>query len=115
MDRDDLSEIGIYTPVAEQVFKLAQLSKDNGLDGVVCSAHEAKELRNIFGKEFVLVAPGIRSSNQPVDDQRRVVTVSKAILSGVDYLVLGRSITRARDPLFELEVIHQELKFEKST
>ena len=113
MERDDLSGIGINTPVAEQVFKLAQLSKDNGLDGVVCSAHEAIELRNVFGKDFVLVAPGIRSSNQPVDDQRRVVTASKAILSGVDYLVLGRSITRARDPLIELEVIHRELKIEK--
>ena len=114
MEQDDLSEIGIYTSVAEQVFKLAQLSKGNGLDGVVCSAHEAAELRNNFGKEFILVAPGIRSSNQPADDQRRVVTVSKAIRSGVDYLVLGRSIRVARDPLFELEVIHQELEFEKS-
>ena len=114
MEQDDLSGIGIYTPVAEQVFKLAQLSKDNGLDGVVCSAQEAIELRNLFGKEFVLVAPGIRSSNQPADDQRRVVTASRAILSGVDYLVLGRSITRASDPLFELEIIHQELKFEKA-
>ncbi len=113
MERDDLSGIGIYTTVAEQVFKLAKLSKDNGLDGVVCSAHEAIELRNIFGKDFVLVAPGIRSSNQPADDQRRVVTASKAILSGIDYLVLGRSITTARDPLFELEVIHRELKIEK--
>ncbi len=114
MEQDDLSGIGIYTPVAEQVFKLAQLSKENGLDGVVCSAQEAIELRNIFGKEFVLVAPGIRSSNQPADDQRRVVTASKAILFGVDYLVLGRSITKAIDPLFELEVIYQELNFEKS-
>ena len=114
MEQDDLSEIGIYTSVAEQVFKLAQLSKGNDLDGVVCSAHEAAELRNNFGKEFILVAPGIRSSNQPADDQRRVVTVSKAIRSGVDYLVLGRSIRVARDPLFELEVIHQELEFEKS-
>ncbi len=61
-----------------------------------------------------MVAPGIRSSNQPADDQRRVVTASKAILSGIDYLVLGRSITTARDPLFELEVIHRELKIEKS-
>ena len=114
MERDDLSEIGIYTSVAEQVFKLAQLSKDNGLDGVVCSAHEAIESRNIFGRDFVLVAPGIRSSDQPADDQRRIVTASKAILSGVDYLVMGRSITRAKDPLVELEIIHRELEFGKS-
>ncbi len=115
MEQNDLSGIGICTPIVEQVCKLAQLSKSEGLDGVVCSAQEAAELRSAFGENFILVSPGIRSSNHSMDDQRRVVTPSAAVLAGVNYFVLGRSVTRLADPSFELEAIVGELKLEKSS
>ena len=114
MEEDDLSGIGINTPVAEQVHRLARLSKNNGFDGVVCSAQEAAELRDSLGKEFILVCPGIRSSSHSIDDQRRVVTPLAAVFAGVNFLVMGRTITRAADPLLELEVLYEELKFEKN-
>ncbi len=115
MEQNDLSGIGIDTPIVEQVCKLAQLSKGEGLDGVVCSAQEAAELRTTLGEDFILVSPGIRSSNHSMDDQRRVVTPSKAILAGVNYLVLGRSIIRSANPSFELEAILREVRLEKAS
>ena len=115
MEQNDLSGIGIDTPIVEQVCKLAQLSKGEGLDGVVCSAQEAAELRTTLGEDFILVSPGIRSSNHSMDDQRRVVTPSEAVLAGVNYLVLGRSIIRSADPSFELEAILREVRLEKAS
>lgn len=98
MDQEQLAAVGIERQVREQVCLLAQLAGKCGLDGVVCSAQEAPMLRQIMGKDFLLVTPGIRPLNAAVGDQSRVVTPKQAVLNGSSYLVIGRPITRAEDP-----------------
>ena len=97
-DQEQLAAVGIERQVREQVCLLAQLAGKCGLDGVVCSAQEAPMLRQIMGKDFLLVTPGIRPLNAAVGDQSRVVTPKQAVLNGSSYLVIGRPITRAEDP-----------------
>ena len=109
MDQEALTEIGIQYSVAEQVMRLAQLTSDAGLDGVVCSAHEVKMLRDNLGEEFKLITPGIRPSGSNNDDQKRVMTPAQAINAGSDYLVIGRPITRAADPGQALNDISEEI------
>ena len=98
MDQEQLAAVGIERQVRDQVCLLAQLAGKCGLDGVVCSAKEAPMLRQIMGKDFLLVTPGIRPLNAAVGDQSRVVTPKQAVLNGSSYLVIGRPITRAEDP-----------------
>jgi orotidine-5'-phosphate decarboxylase len=98
MEQSDLSELGIQLTPAEQVLKLATLTANTGLDGVVCSAQEATMLKQQFGKTFQLVTPGIRLADSAADDQRRVMTPAAARAAGVDYMVIGRPITQAVDP-----------------
>lgn len=98
MDQEQLAAVGIERQVRDQVCLLAQLAGKCGLDGVVCSAQEAPMLRQIMGKNFLLVTPGIRPLNAAVGDQSRVVTPKQAVLNGSSYLVIGRPITRAEDP-----------------
>lgn len=98
MDQEQLAAVGIERQVRDQVCLLAQLAGKCGLDGVVCSAQEAPMLRQIMGKDFLLVTPGIRPLNVEVGDQSRVVTPKQAVLNGSSYLVIGRPITRAEDP-----------------
>ncbi len=109
MEQSDLTELGINLSLAEQVLKLATLTKQSGLDGVVCSAHEASLLKAQLGKKFQLVTPGIRPSFAGTDDQKRVMAPSEAVSAGVDYMVIGRPITKAKDPLAALHAIYQEL------
>lgn len=109
MEQSDLTELGISLSPAQQVLKLAQLTQQAGLDGVVCSAHEAELLKTQFGKSFQLVTPGIRPSFAAADDQKRVMTPHQAVSAGVDYMVIGRPITKAKDPLAALQAIYQEL------
>ena len=89
--------------------RLAALAANCGLDGVVCSALEAEALRAARGDEFCLVTPGIRLAGDAAGDQRRVVTPADAVALGSDYLVIGRSITAAPDPLAALRRVHAEL------
>lgn len=98
LDDQDLRETGVESTTGEQVMRLAGLARETGLDGVVCSAREALELRRVHGSDFCLVTPGIRPSDNGADDQARVVTPEQAIAAGSDYLVIGRPITRAADP-----------------
>ncbi|WP_159564274.1 orotidine-5'-phosphate decarboxylase [Budvicia diplopodorum] len=98
MDESDLRGIGINASLQEHAERLARLSKDNGLDGVVCSAHEAGHLKSQFGASFQLVTPGIRPVGSDLGDQRRVMTPPQAQAAGVDYMVIGRPITQAADP-----------------
>ena len=107
----DMSEIGFSGTVRDNVMRLATLTKACGLDGVVCSAAEAVGLRAALGAEFQLVTPGIRLKDDVKDDQQRVVTPTDAIKLGADYLVIGRSITHAKDPVATLNFIHQQLVF----
>lgn len=108
---DDLAEIGITQPIGELVVQWAQLTQSSGLDGVVCSAQEAALLRQKLGETLVLVTPGIRldtANNQ--DDQRRIMTPADALAAGSSYLVMGRPITRAEDPVAVLRRINAETK-----
>ncbi|MFT5421471.1 MAG: orotidine-5'-phosphate decarboxylase [Candidatus Endobugula sp.] len=110
MTKEDLFSIGIDIEPAEQVMRLANLTKDAGLDGVVCSALEAQGLKAALGKEFCLVTPGIRPIGASADDQRRIVTPEAAMANGSDYLVIGRPITQAADPAAVCEAIYQSLQ-----
>lgn len=98
MGDEDLAEIGVQPPAAEQVMRLAGLCKKAGLDGVVCSAREAAALKREFGPDLLLVTPGIRPAGSGADDQRRTLTPAGAVAAGTDYLVVGRPITAAADP-----------------
>ncbi len=106
---EDLAEIGIQCSPEEQVLRLASLAQSSGMDGVVCSAMEAKGLRQALGDAFTLVTPGIRPMSAAGDDQRRVVTPADAIANGSSYLVIGRPITQATDPVATLLAINSEI------
>ena len=106
---DDISEIGYNGEAAENVLRLAKLTDEAGLDGVVCSPREATELRRHIGDDFLLVTPGVRPSSAAQDDQRRVMTPGDAIGSGSSYLVVGRPITGAEDPIQALKAINAEV------
>lgn len=110
MTADDLAEIGIQTPVEQQVLKLAQLAQHSGLDGIVCSAQEAALLRQQIGNNFLLVTPGIRPASNQTDDQRRTMTPLQAINAGSSYLVIGRPITQAKNPLQALMDINNSIQ-----
>ncbi|MFV5508259.1 orotidine-5'-phosphate decarboxylase [Acinetobacter sp. 197] len=97
MGREDLKDIGLDIEPNEHVKHLAQLTKDSGLDGVVCSAQEAKMLRETIGKDFALVTPGIRPEGSNADDQKRIVTPKQAMLDGSTHLVIGRPITQSKN------------------
>ena len=109
MARVDLADIGIDAEPAELVQRLAKLARDSGLDGVVCSAQEAALLRKQCGDEFCLVTPGIRPAQANLDDQSRVMTPLAALQAGSSYLVIGRPITKAADPLQALLDINEEI------
>lgn len=98
MGREDLRDIGLDVEPFEQVKHLAALTKDSGLDGVVCSAQEAKMLRELLGRDFALVTPGIRPEGANADDQKRIVTPKQAMLDGSTHLVIGRPITKSENP-----------------
>lgn len=98
MSDADLADIGIQVTAEQQVLNLAKLTQKAGLDGVVCSAQEARMLKDALGESFKLVTPGIRPTNSATDDQKRVMTPKEAMLAGVDYMVIGRPITRSENP-----------------
>ncbi|KAF0844253.1 orotidine-5'-phosphate decarboxylase [Methylovorus glucosotrophus] len=109
MDQQVMQSLGIPGTLQDQVLRLARLTQAAGLDGVVCSAQEAPVLRSTLGENFCLVTPGIRPRNASLDDQSRVVTPADALRQGSSYLVIGRPITRAADPLQALRDINHEI------
>ncbi|MGZ8251188.1 MAG: orotidine-5'-phosphate decarboxylase [Methylophilaceae bacterium] len=109
MDQMTLHQVGVPGRLADQVLNLAKLTQKAGLDGVVCSALEAIDLRNALGDKFLLVTPGIRPANVALNDQTRVMTPALALSFGASYLVIGRPITQAENPLEALEKIYQEI------
>ncbi|CEE92806.1 orotidine-5'-phosphate decarboxylase [Xenorhabdus nematophila] len=109
MEQSDLSGIGVDVTPAQQAERLALLTKQCGLDGVVCSAHEAQQLKTVCGKAFQLVTPGIRPEGVEAGDQRRIMTPPQAVQAGVDYMVIGRPITRAENPALALQQINQSI------
>jgi orotidine-5'-phosphate decarboxylase len=122
LDDEDLKAVGQIGPAGEQVVRLAELAQRCGLDGVVCSPHEVKRLRSICGGGFTLVVPGIRpagigsggigSAGGGWDDQKRVLTPSQAVREGADYLVIGRPITAAKEPVEAVQRIAVEISAE---
>lgn len=109
MTEQGLKGIGIDVAVTDQVERLALLTKEAGLDGVVCSAQEASRLKQLCGQQFQLITPGIRMAQDSADDQKRICTPSEAMQNGSDYLVIGRSITQAADPIDKMTQILDSL------
>ena len=109
MSAEELQELGVSRGLQEHVQHLAQLTKNAWLDGVVCSAQEATTLKSNLGKDFKLVTPGIRPAWAASDDQQRIVTPEQAVSDGVDYLVIGRPITKSENPLEALRKINQSI------
>src|SRR5690606_17935497 len=106
---EDLAGIGITGSAEAQVSRLATLTKNCGLDGVVCSAQEAPRLKAEQGVDFKLITPGIRPLTADKGDQQRIMTPTDALKAGSDYLVIGRPIPQAPDPLAALEAIYAEV------
>ncbi len=115
MGPSDLNDIGINETPEKIVRRLALLARDCGLDGVVCSALEAKQLRLLIPDNFDLITPGIRPIDSAPNDQQRVTTPRQAIENGSDYLVIGRPITQANDPLLMLQRITAEINIQPGT
>jgi len=109
MDGRDLVSVGQKTPPHDQVLRLARLAQEVGVDGIVCSAGEAAAVRTHCGTDFLCVVPGIRPSWVARDDQKRVTTPAMAVRNGADYLVIGRPITLADDPLEAAQRIAAEM------
>lgn len=95
----DLNELGLQGGPGENAIRLAALARDAGCSGVVCSAHEVADLKSFFGEDFLTLTPGIRPMGSAHSDQKRVMTPGEAAKAGSDYLVVGRPITEASDPL----------------
>ncbi|OAT78392.1 orotidine 5'-phosphate decarboxylase [Mangrovibacter phragmitis] len=110
MEASDLADLGITVSPAQYAERLAQLTNRCGLDGVVCSAQEAARFKQVIGKEFRLVTPGIRPEGSDAGDQRRIMTPVAAQAAGVDYMVIGRPVTRAADPAHALKSILASLQ-----
>ncbi len=99
MSVEEMHETGAVGSIEQRVLSLAELAKESGLDGVVCSALEAERLRAEIGKNFLLVTPGIRPAGSDKGDQHRIMTPVDALQAGSNYLVIGRPVTEAGDPL----------------
>lgn len=109
LDQDDLTTLGINRTVPDQALALSRLALGCGIDGVVCSAQEAGKLRSALGPQPLLVTPGIRLPGEAIGDQRRVATPSQAVRDGADFLVVGRSLLNAPDPVAMAEQLLAQL------
>jgi orotidine-5'-phosphate decarboxylase len=107
---EDLLELGLHGGPGENATRLAALARDAGCTGVVCSAHEVRDLKTFFGHDFLTLTPGIRPKGSAHGDQKRVVTPAEAVAAGSDYLVVGRPITNAANPLAAAKNILEEMK-----
>lgn len=109
MEASDLLDLGVTLSPADQAERLARLTQNCGLDGVVCSAQEAVRFKSALGNNFRLVTPGIRPQGSEAGDQRRIMTPEEALAAGVDYMVIGRPITQSADPALTLKAINTSL------
>jgi orotidine-5'-phosphate decarboxylase len=106
---EDLNELGLRGGPGENAIRLAALARDAGCAGVVCSAHEVCDLKRFFGDGFLTLTPGIRPTGSAHADQKRVTTPAQAVAAGADYLVVGRPIVEASDPLAAARAILEEM------
>lgn len=109
MDEDTLKEVGVQGPLLEEVGRLAQLSVKAGVDGVVASPQEIGIIRQRCGEDFLIVTPGIRLPSEKKDDQKRTLSPKEAIMAGANYLVIGRPIKEAKDPLEAVQKIIEDI------
>jgi orotidine-5'-phosphate decarboxylase len=107
---EDLNELGLQGGPGENAIRLAALARDAGCSGVVCSPHEVRDLKRFFGEEFLTLTPGIRPAGSVHGDQKRVTTPSQAVAAGADYIVVGRPIVEAADPLIAARAILDEMR-----
>ena len=107
---EDLLELGLSGGPGENAIRLAALARDAGCTGVVCSAHEVRDLKQFFGSDFLTLTPGIRPAGSSHGDQKRVMTPALAIEAGSDYLVVGRPVTQAADALQAARDILDEMQ-----
>ena len=110
MDSSQLNSIGVTAEPKEQVIRLAKLAKESGLDGVVSSAQEVTLIKTNVAAPFICVTPGIRPAGASIGDQKRIMTPAEAIAAGSDYLVIGRPITQAEDPVKALVDINASIQ-----
>ena len=110
MDSSQLNSIGVNAEPKEQVIRLAKLAKESGLDGVVSSAQEVTLIKSNVASPFICVTPGIRPAGASIGDQKRIMTPAEAIAAGSDYLVIGRPITQAEDPVKALVDINASIQ-----
>jgi orotidine-5'-phosphate decarboxylase len=110
LNQDDLKRVGVDGQMADQVVRLALLTKEAGMDGVVASPHELADIRAACGRRFVIVTPGIRPAESHRNDQHRVMTPAQAVAASVDYIVVGRPILEAKDPVAAAREIVAEME-----
>ena len=108
LNQVDMNELGIKN-ISNQIDNLATLAHKSSLDGIVCSARDVKNIKNLLGEDFLTITPGIRALDAPKDDQSRVSSAKQAIEDGSNYLVIGRPITQSPDPLKSLEMFLKEI------
>ncbi|HVR47097.1 MAG TPA: orotidine-5'-phosphate decarboxylase [Candidatus Binatia bacterium] len=106
---EDLNELGLQGGPGENAIRLAALARDAGCSGVVCSAHEVRDLKRFFGDDFLTLTPGIRPAGSAHGDQKRVTTPAQAVAAGSDYLVVGRPVVDAEDPVAAVKAILEEM------
>lgn len=107
--QETLKAVGIEQPVEQMVVRLAKLAKESGMDGVVASPLEIQAIRAACGPDFLIVTPGVRPAFASVDDQKRIMTPAEAVKAGADYLVIGRPIAKAADPVQAADLIVDEI------
>jgi orotidine-5'-phosphate decarboxylase len=107
---NSMNEVGISGSVSENVKKLSHLALDTGMDGIVCSPMEIKDVKDMFGSKLEVVVPGIRNQTDNNDDQKRTLSAKKAIEFGADVIVVGRPITSADSPRDAAKIFHQSIK-----
>jgi orotidine-5'-phosphate decarboxylase len=109
MSQYDLQEIGIDLPIGDHVLRLAELARKSGMDGIVCSPHEIDTLRTHIDQDLTLVVPGIRPEGSAQSDQKRTMTPREALSKGADYLVIGRPITKSKNPVHTIQAITESM------
>lgn len=112
---EDFNELGLQGGPGENAIRLAALARDAGCAGVVCSAHEVRDLKRFFGDDFLTLTPGIRPPGSAHGDQKRVTTPAQAVAAGSDYLVVGRPIVEAHDAFAAARAILDEMSLEASS
>jgi orotidine-5'-phosphate decarboxylase len=110
MSSGDLLDVGLGGDAGENAMRLARLAKQAGCSGVVCSAHESRDIKTALGADFLTLTPGIRPAGAAPGDQKRVTTPADAVRAGADYLVVGRPITKAPDALTAARAILDEMR-----